>query len=235
MSYQIDWNVSSRGVAGGNVDDIVKRLKQYVEDHSNSFLCLCNALCNIWFNNDHTEFSFHFDTCSCSASDIVIGELCEFSKTVPNAVFCVDCRGECDEDERIHILNGEYEEIYSERVYEKPKRIFYDAPIKCCEAAAIVNAAEDELHVETNLGTIIAKLCNEPDYPGIYVYLERNDIRILLAWVESDQSGALDMPIMRMRLYADCRDDEQTTEAEISTAEFDEYFRQVANGANELI
>ena len=42
-------------------------------------------------------------------------------------------------------------------------------------------------------------------------------------------------PTLKLRLYADCKDDEPTDDRTIATADLDEYFAALANGGMELV
>ena len=87
--------------------------------------------------------------------------------------------------------------------------------------------------IRTPLGVLQAYVRNEPVYPGIDIRLERDGQSILLAWVEVDLYGK--EPALKLRLYADCKDDEPTDDHSIMPAELDEYFIGLANGGTELV
>lgn len=87
--------------------------------------------------------------------------------------------------------------------------------------------------IKTTLGTLSAHVRREPEYPGIDIRLERDGQSILLAWVEVDRF--MKKPTLKLRLYADCRDDEPTDDRSIPTADLDEYFAGLANGGVELV
>lgn len=87
--------------------------------------------------------------------------------------------------------------------------------------------------ISTTLGCLKASVRNDPDYPGIDIRLERDGKSILLAWIEVDQYQQ--PPALKMRLYADCKDDEPTDDRAITPDELDDYFASLANGARELI
>ena len=87
--------------------------------------------------------------------------------------------------------------------------------------------------IRTPLGTLSAHVRNDPEYPGIDICLDRGDHSILLAWVEVDRHGSA--PVLKLRLYADCKDDEPTDDRTIAPAELDEYFNGLANGVTELV
>ena len=87
--------------------------------------------------------------------------------------------------------------------------------------------------IRTPLGTLSAHVRNEPEYPGIDIRLERDEQSILLAWVEVDRCGK--EPVLKLRLYADCKDDDPTDDRSIAPAELDEYFNGLANGGTELV
>ena len=71
------------------------------------------------------------------------------------------------------------------------------------------------------------------DVSYIDICLDRGDHSILLAWVEVDRHGST--PALKLRLYADCKDDEPTDDRTIAPAELDEYFNGLANGGTELV
>ena len=87
--------------------------------------------------------------------------------------------------------------------------------------------------IRTPLGVLRAYVRNEPEYPGIDIRLERDGQSILLAWVEVDCHQ--EEPELKMRLYADCKNDEPTDDRAISPAELDEYFASLADGGTELV
>lgn len=87
--------------------------------------------------------------------------------------------------------------------------------------------------IKTPLGVLHSRVRNDPDYPGIDICLERNGQSILLAWVEVDRSG-MELAV-KLRLYADCRDDEPTDNRAIVPSELDEYFAGLAAGRIELV
>lgn len=87
--------------------------------------------------------------------------------------------------------------------------------------------------ISTQLGRLKATVRNDPDYPGIDIRLDRDGKSILLAWVEVDQYQQ--QPALKMRLYADCKDDEPTDDRSITPGELDDYFASLANGARELV
>ena len=87
--------------------------------------------------------------------------------------------------------------------------------------------------IRTPLGVLRAYVRNEPGYPGIDIRLERNGQSILLAWVEVDRYGK--EPALKLRLYADCKDDEPTDDRAIAPAELDEYFNGLAHGGTKLV
>ena len=87
--------------------------------------------------------------------------------------------------------------------------------------------------IKTPLGSLRAHVRNEPDYPGIDIRLERDGQSILLAWVEVDRCEK--EPVLKLRLYADCRDDEPTDDRAIAPADLDEYFAGLAGGGIELV
>lgn len=87
--------------------------------------------------------------------------------------------------------------------------------------------------IRTPLGTLSANIRNDPEYPGIDIRLERDGQSILLVWVEVDRHGSA--PVLKLRLYADCKDDEPTDDRSISPADLDEYFNGLANGGTELV
>jgi len=87
--------------------------------------------------------------------------------------------------------------------------------------------------IRTDLGHLKAHIRKDPNYPGIDIRLERGDKSILLAWVEVDQYQT--PPTLRMRLYADCKDDEATDERAISPGELAAYFASLTDGARELV
>lgn len=87
--------------------------------------------------------------------------------------------------------------------------------------------------ISTPLGTLSAHVRDDPSYPGIDIRLERDGRSILLAWVEIDRF--MEEPTLKLRLYADCKDDEPTDERAIATADLDEYFAGLANGGTELV
>ena len=80
-------------------------------------------------------------------------------------------------------------------------------------------------NVETKLGTLKAYVRDDLDYPGIDIRLVRDGKEIFLAWVES-VDYQLD-PVITMRLYGDCQDDEHTHECCITSNELDAYFKEV--------
>ncbi len=87
--------------------------------------------------------------------------------------------------------------------------------------------------IRTELGTLNARVRSDPDYPGIDIRLERDGKEILLAWVEVDQYQK--EPVLKLRLYADCRNDEPTDDRAIAPSELDEYFAVLADSAIELV
>ena len=87
--------------------------------------------------------------------------------------------------------------------------------------------------IRTPLGVLRAYVRNEPGYPGIDIRLERDGQSILLAWVEVDRYRK--EPVLKLRLYADCKDDDPTDDRSIAPAELDEYFASLANGGIELV
>lgn len=87
--------------------------------------------------------------------------------------------------------------------------------------------------IRTPLGALHAHVRNELEYPGIDIRLERDGQSILLAWVEVDRNGST--PVLKLRLYADCKDDEPTDDRAIAPVELDEYFNGLANGGTELV
>lgn len=87
--------------------------------------------------------------------------------------------------------------------------------------------------IRTPLGAFCAYVRNDSVYPGIDIRLEKNGQELLLAWVEVDRHGS--SPVLKLRLYADCKDDEPTDDRAIAPAELDEYFNGLANGGIELI
>ena len=87
--------------------------------------------------------------------------------------------------------------------------------------------------IRTPLGVLRAYVRNEPEYPGIDICLDHGEHSILLAWVEVDRHGST--PTLKLRLYADCKDDDPTDDRSIAPAELDEYFASLANGGIELV
>lgn len=87
--------------------------------------------------------------------------------------------------------------------------------------------------IRTVLGTLNARVRSDPDYPGIDIRLEQDGKEILLAWVEVDQYQK--EPVLKLRLYADCHNDEPTDDRAISQSELDKYFVALVDGAIELI
>ena len=87
--------------------------------------------------------------------------------------------------------------------------------------------------IRTPLGVLRAYVRNEPEYHGIDIRLERDGQSILLAWVEVDCYQ--EEPVLKMRLYADCKDDDPTDDRSIAPTELDEYFASLANGGIELV
>lgn len=86
-----------------------------------------------------------------------------------------------------------------------------------------------EVKVETMLGTLVARICDDEDYPGIEINLQRDGKDLLLAWVEVDQYKE---PVMKTRLYTDLRIDEPTVGCDVLPGALDEYFEEVnANDA----
>lgn len=65
----------------------------------------------------------------------------------------------------------------------------------------------DGVRNETKLGTLYAYACNDSDYPGILVGLERNGIRYEFAWVEVDQWSEDDPPVMKIHVFDTEKDD----------------------------
>lgn len=87
--------------------------------------------------------------------------------------------------------------------------------------------------IRTPLGTLSAHVRNDPDYPGIDIRLERSGQSILLAWVEVDRF--MKDPMLKLRLYADCWDNDPTDDRSIITTDLDEYFADLVNGRTELV
>ena len=90
-----------------------------------------------------------------------------------------------------------------------------------------------QAEIKTTLGTLSAHVRDDPAYPGIDIRLEREGRSILLAWVEVDRF--MKEPTLKLRLYANCKDDEPTDDRAIATADLDEYFAALANGGMELV
>lgn len=87
--------------------------------------------------------------------------------------------------------------------------------------------------IKTHLGTLKTHVRDDPTYPGIDIRLERGDKSILLAWVEVEHSRK--KPTLKLRLYADCQDNDPTDDRTIVASDLDEYFMSLANGKTELV
>lgn len=97
-------------------EEVLGVLRDRLEDFSDDWDADCDPPANYIFRTDYGE-----------AYSDVRKAVMEFSKFNPDFIFRLDCHNyDYDTYRRIHIWNGECEEMGGHVAYQSPQRIFYD-------------------------------------------------------------------------------------------------------------
>jgi hypothetical protein len=69
---------------------------------------------------------------------------------------------------------------------------------------------DNRIEIETPLGKLVAYKSIDPDYPGIYIDLERNGIGMSVCLVEVNNSEDEDKDTLVSRIWSDGREEDYT-------------------------